>query len=76
MQDEHREFAFLFNYGTYVVYLVILLSTIVNGTVAVFLFDRGRLLLATWALVAIVTLPRSVLALILIVLSGGARQSS
>src|SRR6266540_1136911 len=58
---------FLYEHATLVVQSLLLVSILGNGGLAISLFEHGRPLLAIWALIATLSLPRSVLAIILVV---------
>ena len=57
---------FLAKYGTYIIYLFFLVSLILNVLFSFYYFSQKNILLGFWCLVAIYTIPKSVLALILI----------
>jgi len=57
---------FLAKYGTYIIYLFFLVSLILNVLFSFYYFSQKNILLGIWCLVAIYTIPKSVLALILI----------
>ena len=61
--DDHRD-TFLFEYGTYIVYLVFLMGLFLNGTVAGLHFINGRWLFSIWAIFSIILLPKAALGLI------------
>jgi len=57
---------FLAKYGTYIIYLFFLVSLILNVLFSFYYFSQKNILLGIWCLVAIYMIPKSVLALILI----------
>ncbi len=57
---------FLARYGTYIVYLSFITSTILNIYFSIYYLSLKNVLFGIWCLVAIYTIPKSVLAMILI----------
>ena len=57
---------FLAKSGTYIIYLFFLVSLILNVLFSFYYFSQKNILLGIWCLVAIYMIPKSVLALILI----------
>ncbi len=64
MNNDDQRDTFLFEYGTYIVYLVFLMGLFLNGTVAVLHFINGRWLFGIWAIFFIILLPKAALGLI------------
>jgi len=64
MNNNDQRGTFLFEYGTYIVYLVFLMGLFLNGTVVALHFISGRWLFGIWAIFSIILLPKAVLGLI------------
>ncbi len=64
MNNDDQRGTFLFEYGTYIVYLVFLMGLLINGTVVALHFISGRWLFGIWAIFSIILLPKAALGLI------------
>lgn len=63
MNNDERN-TFLFEYATYIVYLVFFIGLFLNGTVAALHFISARWVFSIWAIFSIIFLPKAALGLI------------